>query len=33
MPVEQADNTRVVMPLIISPPKPGEVRRVNQTRS
>lgn len=33
MPVEQADNTRVAMPLIISPPKPGEVRRVNQTRS
>lgn len=30
MPVEQADNTRV--PLIIPPPKSGEVRRVTQTR-
>lgn len=29
MPVEQADNTRVAMPLIIPPPKPGEVQRIN----
>lgn len=32
MPIEQADNTRVAMPLIIPPPKPGEVQRINQAR-
>lgn len=32
MPVEQADNTRVAMPLIIPPPKSREVRRVTQIR-
>lgn len=29
MPVEQADNTRVKLPLRIIPPKPGEVQRIN----